>query len=654
TRVAMHEATRIIREQQPTKLTTVDKTLKGDIETIALKAVEKDRERRYQSATDFAQDIRRYLSNEAIIARPPSVLYQFRILVRRNKPVFAALAVVFVVLVCATIVSTTQYFKAERSRREAVAARDVARQQRDRAITAEERALTEAAKSEQIATFMRDMLKGVGPSKALGRDTTMLREILDQTAQRVGAELANQPDVEASIGTTIGQTYLDLGAFDEADKHLQVAEAIATRELGGEDRRTLLIRSALADVRGHQGRFPAAEALVRRTLEVQRRVLGEEHSDTLASLTRLADLQSRQAYYTQAEKHYHQALEAQRELLGNDHPDTLRTMHGLATTLRAQGKYPEAETLGRQTLSIRRRSLGDVHPDTLKSIHNLAVVLRYQGKQTEAEQLYRESLDAERRVLGADHPATLKSMNNLAVALEGQGKYSEAEEVYRETVDFKRRVFGEEHLSTRTSMGGLAAVLRRQGKLEDARFFYIQVLAQLRRAANRPNADSNALNSYAWFLLTCESTDLRDPQAALAAARKAVETSNLPSAQLFDTLALAYKMTGDMSKVVETQREAVALLPPGESSLRAQYEARLGQYLTEMGSFAEAEPLLLDTYSQIRDRPGARPEQVREALERLVNLYEAWGKADKAAKYHAALSEREAAKPAEPEAKLLP
>ncbi len=644
TRVALYTATRIIREEQPAKLSTLNKTLRGDVETIVLKALEKDRERRYQSATDFAQDIRRYLSNEAIIARPPSVIYQFRVLMRRNKPVFASIAVVFVVLVCATIVSTTQYFKAERARLEAVAARDVARQQRDRAITAErraeeeaQRALTEAAKSEQIATFMKDMLKGVGPSKALGRDTTMLREILDQTAQRVGAKLANQPEVEASIRNTIGQTYVDLGIFGAADEHLRAAEAIATRELGDEDPQTLRIRAAFARLLQYQGEFPAAEALVRRTLEIQRRVLGHRHPDTLACLNSLADLRGRQGYYAEAETLYHQALEARRDALGNEHPDTLGTMHSLATALRTQGKYPEAETLERQTLAIRRRVLGDDHPDTLDSIQNLAVVLRHQGKQAEAEPLYRQSVDIKRRVLGAEHPSTLKSMNNLAFALEKQGKYAAAEEVYRQTVDLKRRVLGDEHHSTRVSMGGLAGVLHRQGKSEEARFYHTEMLVQLRHLVNSPDADSNALNSYAWFLLKCESTDLRDPEAALLAAQKAVEVSEPPNFGMLDTLALAYRMTGDIDKAIETQQAVVALLPSGESEMRTRLEITLGEYFTEKGAFAEAEPLFLEAYHQTKNRLGAGPEQIREALQRLVNLYEAWSRADKADEYRAML-----------------
>jgi tetratricopeptide (TPR) repeat protein len=229
-------------------------------------------------------------------------------------------------------------------------------------------------------------------------------------------------------------------------------------------------------------------------------------------------------------------------------------------------------------------------------------------------------------------------MNNLGLVLQQQVKYAEAEAVYRQTVGSKRRVLGDEHPSTRVSMKGLAEVLHSQGKLEEARFYLTQVIALFKRAADRPDAGSTVLNSYAWLLLTCELTDLRDPETALTAARRAVEVSNAPNLGLLDTLAIAYQMTGNIEKAVETQRAAVALLPAGKSSTRTELEARLGQYLTGNGSFAEAEQLLLDCYNTLKDEAGTRPEQVSEVLEHIVRLYETWEKPDKVLQYRPLLN----------------
>ena len=612
----IYDGARVIRDEQPTRLTRIDRTLKGDVQTIVFKALEKDRERRYRSAAEFADDISHYLAGEPIVARPPSVAYHLRALIRRNKPVFGAIAVVFAVLVGATIVSLSLYVKAQREA---------------------ERARTEAGKSEQVATFMRDMLKGAEPSVALGRDTTMLREILDRTAQRVAAELVDQPAVEASIRATIGRTYTSLGKLDMAEQHLRAAEAVATRELGDQDPETLVTRSNLADLLRQQADYPEAEKLARNTLDIQRRVRGDRHPETLASLHTLAAVRTHQGHYAEAEALFREALDTRRAVLGREHPDTLDSMYSLGFLLRKQRQYAEAETLFRQTLAARHRVLGDRHPDTLDSMHYLGDVLHTQGKVEEAETLNRQTLSLKRRVYGDEHLSTLKTMNNLGVVLTSQGRHAEAESVLRETVEAKRRTLGDGYPSTLGSMNNLIEALHAQDKMDEARAWQARVIAELKRAADRPDAGPTALNDYAWVLLKCRIPELRDPAGALAAMKRAVEISKDVNFGLLDTLALAYQMTGAIDQAVETQRRAVALLPPGPSPFRTVLEARLGQYLTEQGSFSEAEQLLLAEYQRLKESPAAGPEEVREALERLIRLYEAWEKLDKVSEYRSLL-----------------
>ncbi len=138
------------------------------METIVGTALEKEPERRYASAAALSEDVGRFLESQPILARPPSAVYQLRKMVTRHRAAFAASVAVVVVLVVSSVVSTSLFFKAKRE---------------------SERARVEALKSDQVATFMAGMLEGVGPAVALGRDTTMLREILDQTAARIGTDL---------------------------------------------------------------------------------------------------------------------------------------------------------------------------------------------------------------------------------------------------------------------------------------------------------------------------------------------------------------------------------------------------------------------------------------------------------------------------------
>ena len=210
------EGTRIIREQQPTNITTIDKTLKGDIETIIYKALEKDRERRYQSTIELSQDIRRYLGGEAVIARPPSIVYQLRIFARRNKAFFGAMAAVFVVLLGGVIVSSAMYLRSEENR-----------------LIAE----VETTKAQSTLEFMGGMFQSVDPTEGGAVD---IQSMLDEAARKIDAgAFAGQPEIEAWVRRTIGITYTGLLAFDEAEHHLNTALRINRRVLGEEHPETL-------------------------------------------------------------------------------------------------------------------------------------------------------------------------------------------------------------------------------------------------------------------------------------------------------------------------------------------------------------------------------------------------------------------------------
>jgi len=437
---AVHEATRVIREQEPTKLSTQNKALRGDVETIALKALEKDRDRRYQSASALTADINRYLNNEAISARPPSVAYQLRVFARRNKGLITAVVTVFAVLVAGVIVSTSLYFRTEAARHRAVLAeqeqsrereraeseRTRAESERERAEAEAERARTEAAKSEQVATFMTDMLQGVGPSVARGRDTTMLREILDATAKRVGTDLQGQPEVEATIRTTLGNTYRELGEYAASEPHLRAALELRKRILGDDHHDTLTSINETGVLLQAQGKLDEAMPYLREALEGCRRVLGDDHPDTLGSMNNMGLLLFSQGKLNEAMPYYQEALEGYRRVLGNEHPNTLQSINNLAYVFYSMGKYVEAEGYWREALEGQRRTLGNNHPATLNTINNLAMLLLKLDKLNEAEPMLREALAGLRSVLGDDHPQTLITISNMGQLLNKLGRYDEA------------------------------------------------------------------------------------------------------------------------------------------------------------------------------------------------------------------------------------
>ncbi len=661
TRMAMHEATRIIREQQPTKLSTIDRKLRGDVETVVFKALEKDRERRYQSADELRRDIENYLKGEPISARPPSVMYQLQILARRNKALAGGVAVAFVALTVGVIGISIGLVKARTAQKEA----------------------------EQVTAFLEDMIAFANPYETKRPNLTM-REALDQAAKTIGEKFKDKPLIEARLRHTIGETYRALGAHTDAELHLRAALEIRRRVLGDEHPQTLDSLYALGVMLQRARKSAKAEPLLRQAVESRCRVLGDEHVDTLRSMRELGLVLTNQRKYAEAEKLLRSTLDASRRVLGNEHPDTSWSMgflaHALwiqidpteAETLERQrtgigrrvsgdehrstprsmpnpgrtpvrlGKYAEAETLIREALRIKRRALGEEHRDTLLAMINLGFLLGRQGKSVEAEKLHRQVLEIRLRVLGDEHRDTVFSMSVVARLLREQGKYAEAVGLSREMLDIQRRLLGEEHPNTVSSLAALTDALRAQGKLDEARPYVAELIGHQKRVAEAPDAGSLALNNYAWLLLTCEPDDLRDPEAALPIAQRAVEISDAQAPNILDTLSLAQKMTGDLDRAIETQREAVALLPPGDWQRRAEFGTTLADFLAEAGRFAEAEPLLLDGYAKSRQNPQnlllkAQEVRLREALERIVKLYESWGKPDEAATWRAKFEAEQAA-----------
>ena len=207
------------RQTEPPKLVHA---VRGDLDWIVMKALEKDRARRYETANGPASDLKRHLGNEPVVARPPSSLYRFQKMVHRNKLAFAAAGAVLFALLLGLGICTWSLVNERQVRLRAVAA------QREQTRLRNE-AKTEAVKSQQVAQFLKDMLNGVGPSVALGRDRKMLREILDKTVERVGKELTNQPEVEIELGKTLSAVYCDLGLWNQVE-----ATARRNLELAGQ------------------------------------------------------------------------------------------------------------------------------------------------------------------------------------------------------------------------------------------------------------------------------------------------------------------------------------------------------------------------------------------------------------------------------------
>ena len=437
------KAARIICEQVPRPLGAagVGAMFDHDLSVVALKALEKEPARRYQSVAALDEDVARYLDGRPILARPPSTAYQMRKLVARHKLSFAGATALLVLLVG---FATTMTLQARR-------------------IAAErDRANREAVTAERVSEFLTDLFKVSEPNEARGNAITA-REILDKGVEKIGTELADEPEIQARLMHTIGNVYASLGLYKKAMPILEKALEMRRRILGEDHVDTIESMEDLAFWDQFEGRSSDAEKLYIRILDARRRILGEDHQDTLAAMYGLACVYRDQGRYAEEEALRRRSLEIRRRVQGDDHPDTIMSLVGLANSYASQKRYADAETLYRDALGRIRRVLGNGHPHTLGTMHQLANVCRAQGRYADAEKLYRDALDGERRTLGEDHPQTLSISNDLAAMLCDQGRYAESAAMFRDALDRERRVLGENHPNTARTLYDLGRVAALRG-----------------------------------------------------------------------------------------------------------------------------------------------------------------------------------------------
>jgi tetratricopeptide (TPR) repeat protein len=609
-----------LARKRRTETMALVKQMRGDLDSIALKALEKDRLRRYGSPSDFAADIGRYLRNEPVLAVPPSAAYRACKFARRNRAALVTAAAFLLVLILATGISIRQSIRANR----------------------------EAAVAQAVNDFLQNDLLGQASAANQSRPGAKpvpdlkVRTVLDRAAQRITGKFDRQPEVEAAVRDTIGQTYRDLGLYPEARKQLDRALELYRRVLGAKNPKTLKTIRRIGRTAELQGKYSEAEALYSQALEAQRRVLGPENPDTLDSLGGLANVYRLQGKHVEAATLLSQILEIRRRLLGPEHPDTLVSIHNLANAYNAQGKYAQAEPLYSQALEIWRRASGPEDPRTLGATYNLAIVYLQQNKYGQAEGLASQVLEIRRRVLGSGHPDTLSSMGVLASAFLGQGKYAQAEALYSETLEAQSRVLGSEHPNTLMTMNNLADLYAAEGKYAQAEALLSKNLEVKRRVLGPEHPSTlGALADAAAVYEQDGKYALAETNAtqALAGPRHLLGSETSDTMAAAAVLALAYVSQRRFAEAEPLAREVFefARKKQPEDWKRYRAESLLGASLAGDKKYTEAEPLLLEGYQGMlarKDRMGA-PDwyHLDRARERVVQLYQAWDKPAKAAEW---------------------
>ncbi|MBU0637754.1 MAG: serine/threonine-protein kinase [Planctomycetes bacterium] len=586
---AIPEAARTITEDDPTPLSAFNRVFRGDLDTIVSKALEKDRDRRYQSAVELGTDVRRYLSDQPIVAHPPTTLYQLRKFARRNKALVGGITIAFVTLLVATGVTTWQAIRATRQRDRAQAAEQLAQQ---RSVET----ATQATKANAIRRFLEQMLASVDPATARDRDTVLLHELLANAVQRVELEFADQPEVQADLHGTIGRTYLTIGAYAEAETHTRRALDLQRRLHGDSG---VAVAAASADVGGvltETGPFSEANDLFQQALELYRRQPEQHDCEIALIFDRLAHIDRSEGRLTEAEARLREARVLLRAHLPDDHPSVAQNAEALGVMLAELGRYQEAEELFRQNLAYNQQVHTPPHPGIATALLNLGVVLRSLSRYDESTE-YLEQAVAMRRELFGRHKTVGLALSQLAETYTLSGAAAEAEAALREALDIARAVLPPEHPDVRQRMMQLGKLLSHQRKYNDAEALLREALALEREHGGATRLLASGLHSLGHVLRVKGHY-----QEAATALQEALATQR----QLF-----------------KGPHPAVA------STLGA-----LGSVLVDLGKYDEAEQMLTEVLTMTRSAVGNRHPAVAAGLDGLATLYLRRGMLDQAKEFY--------------------
>jgi tetratricopeptide (TPR) repeat protein len=451
---------------QQSKFKIQNSKIEPDLDWIVMKCLEKDRTRRYETANGLATDIERYLKNEPVGARPPGGLYRFQKLVRRNRVVATSAAAIALVLILGVVASTWQAVRATRAERQQS-------QLRQSAQAAQANEARERVKAQREAKFLTDMLQSVGPSVARGRDTMMLREILDKTSQSVTNDLHEQPDVEVELLGIVGGVYKDLGDDENAERMFLEALAIR-RKYFDEDAALAELLAQLCYTQWRQSEKRAqAEVNGRAAVALYRRLKAKrpdiENSKMAFALDQLAHTLRFQGRLTEAEAAAREALTVAGS---NPTPGRAYALQVLAMVVLATERPAMAESLLRQAINIPQAS-GET--ENVWRLEILSIAIAAQGRVEEAESVLQKGIASARQSNDVD--ALVHSLLTLGKLLRQRGKLEDATSAFREDVEIMRKTFGTGYRLYGAVVVELADNLRLQGKSSEAATFYREVLA---------------------------------------------------------------------------------------------------------------------------------------------------------------------------------
>lgn len=649
-----------ITGRRKTDTVRLSRILRGDLDWIVMKALEKDRSRRYETASGFAADIRRYLDSEPVVARPPSLNYRIRKFVRKNRAI-VGIASVLGMLVLGGIIGTSYgMIRAVHSERHAL---DSLRQSEDN--------LRYAIRGNEILSSVFRNLDPRAEFETVAEIRNALRNNLGEAVQELNATVIDDPLKLAEMQDLLAVALLGLGQWDEALGLYRQSLEIRLDKLGSDHEETLVSQNNLAEAYSTAESLNDALPLLQDVVSKMTSVLGRQNPNTLTSMGNLAECLGGLGKHTQAIEILEDCLADIEDHFGKGHSITLVSKNNLAHNYRAIGEFDKAHSLMHQTLELMKSNLGASHPDTLVAMNNLAGCYYAIGDFTNAVPLYQDALEQTRLKMGADHHTTLVAMNNLAAAYQALGNMEFALPLYEESHRRFLSTLGPKHTRTQVSMGSLATAYLALSKfdkalplLEDSLKLKVETFGQshtstiltmnnLAAAYHRSGRaiDAVPLAERAAELLASlgfqhenATTIVRSTITILDSAEQFEQADSWrtrwldhlknkhgqTSAELAGELAawgLQLLLRHDTKKAENVLRQCLEIREQIQPELWSTPNTRsmLGGALLEQGKFAEAESLLIEGYQGLREVEATLPPQantrIPEALDRLIELY---------------------------------
>ena len=551
--------------------------LRGDLDWIVMRAMEKEPDRRYQTAFALARDIRRHLDGEPVEAGPPGGWYRLRKFAARHRGELAAGAVVLIALVGGLISSLVFATRSEHSR-------EIAEREKEMAL--------------ETAAFAEGMLTGLDPAVARGADTTLLRRMLEDSIERLRTDPPEHADTEARLRAMIGTGLFKIAAFDEAGEQFGKSLRLARSVLPEHDPFILETWQNLAQSYAETTRFDDARRELEGVLEAKRAAFGDDDPRTMQAEFDLAAVNRLSGRTEVARSQFENVIARRTRVLGGEHADTMSAKNSLATVLGELGQPADAIPIYKEVIEFQKQELGEDHPHTLATMNNLADDLSALGQDEEAASMLEDVLIIKRRILEPNHPSLLISVNNLA-SLHGKlGRLEEAETLFRESRSIAEQAFGGDDWRTLAIGNNLAShLLKRMDRPEEAKAILDEVMPRCEGALGPDHRLTLAIKS-----------NLCGCLMELGSIDEAVEFA---------------------SELVEVGDQAL----PSEHPDRVTYRSVLGKALLRSDRWREAEPLLMQTYEMCGDGDTASTGQRGRIATLLAEYFERAGVADEALRW---------------------